>query len=156
MRSSGLVRLFILCAAVVLLVSVPAVEAATVSMTVEEGVDVALTYQAAPGEINEVSVSITADFDGWIVNETGFCLGFAHPLTAGPGCTSLTAQIALCEHNLEEVDGQPLHVVLLLGDSPVIPFVDTAHRAWASLACGPSGDPFGCYVRIREGRVSTS
>jgi hypothetical protein len=149
------VRLFIavLSMSTVLLVSVPAVEAATVSLSVEEHVDATLTFQAAPDEANRVSVTITPDFGGWIVTERGVDSSAASlVLTAAPGCTSLTPEIALCEHGLEDVTETPLHVVLLLGDSPVIPFFDNADSAWASGACGPSEfDPFGCTVRISGG-----
>jgi hypothetical protein len=151
---SSPVRLFIalLSVSTVLLVSVPAVEAATVSMSVEEHVDATLTFQAAPAEANEVAVMFTTDAAGWIVTETGVdSSGASLVLTAGPGCTSLTPEIALCEHGLEDFTETPHHVVLLLGDSPVIPF-DFTDYAQVSDACGPSGpNPFGCTVRISGG-----
>jgi hypothetical protein len=151
---SGVVRLFVvlLWVSAVALTWVPAVEASTVSLTVEEGVDATLTYQAAPGEMNRVDVTfIPPGRVGWIVTETGFdgpSSQDALTLTAGQGCTSLTPQIALCEHNLEDVSETPLHVVIRLGDSPVIPdFLATEDWAWASDACGDP-DPFGCETRI--------
>jgi hypothetical protein len=61
-------------------------------------------------------------------------------------------EIALCEHGLEDFTETPHHVVLLLGDSPVIPFVFTPDYARVSHACGPSGpNPFGCTVRVSGG-----
>lgn len=154
-QMSGLVRFFVvsLWVSAVALTWVPAVEASTVSLTVEEGVDATLTYQAAPGEMNRVGVTFIPPGVGWIVTEKGFdgpSSQDALTLTAGQGCTSLTPQIALCEHNLEDVSETPLHVVLRLGDSPAIPFIDTADRAWASDACGDP-DPFGCETRISGG-----
>jgi hypothetical protein len=136
---SSLVRLFVgvLLVSTVLLVSVPAVEAATVSMTGgEEDEHVTLTYQAAPGEWNRVAVTMTADLDGWIVSDTGS--DASDPLTpltltAGPGCTSLDSQTALCEHNSGDITETSFHVVLGLGDSPG----GGSDEAWASDACGP-------------------
>jgi hypothetical protein len=131
------------------MVSVPAVEAATVSLSVEEHVDATLTFQAAPGEANEVAVMFMTDTHGWIVTETGVDSSRAPlVLTAGPGCTSLTPEIALCEHGLEDFTETPHHVVLLLGDSPAVPF-DFTDRAQVSDACGLF--PFDCTVRISGG-----
>jgi hypothetical protein len=155
--SGGVVRLFValLSVSTVWLVCVRAVEAATVSLSVEEHVDATLTFQAAPGEANEVAVMFTTDAagSGWIVTETGVDSSEASlVLTAGPGCTSLTPEIALCETGLEDFTETPHHVVLLLGDSPVIPFVDVRDYAQVSDGCGPLGpNPFGCAVRISGG-----
>jgi hypothetical protein len=146
---SSLVRLFIalLSVSTVSLVSVPALEAATVSLSVEDHVDATLTFQAAPGEANYVAVMMTTDLAAWIVSERGFDASGPVTLTAGPGCTSLTPEIALCEHGLEDPTETPHHVVLLLGDSGV-----NADNAWASDACGPFGpNPFGCTVRVSGG-----
>jgi hypothetical protein len=136
---SSLVRLFIALISVstVLLVSVPALEAATVSMTVEEFVDVTLAYRAAPGEENHVTVTMTTDRGGWIVSESGRDASGPLALTTGPGCTSLTPQIALCEHNITEITETPFHVVVFLGDSRRISEDHVAlDLAWASGACG--------------------
>jgi Ca2+-binding RTX toxin-like protein len=144
---SSPVRLFIalLSVSTVLLVSVHAVQAATVSMTAEERVDVTLTYQAAPGESNYLVVTMTTDLGGWIVSETGFDASGPLALTAGPGCTSLEPQIAFCEHNVEDVTETPFHVVIVLGDDS-----GEADRAWASGACGPFWD-LPCQARISGG-----
>jgi RTX calcium-binding nonapeptide repeat (4 copies) len=151
---SGVVRVFaaLLWVSTVSLTWVPAVEAATVSLSVEEHVDSTLTFQAAPGEANEVAVMLTTHATGWIVTEAGVdSSGTSLALTSGPGCTSLTPEIALCEHGLDDFTETPQHVVLLLGDSPVIPF-DFTDRAQVSDACGPLGpNPFGCTVRISGG-----
>jgi Ca2+-binding RTX toxin-like protein len=130
---------------------VPAVEAATVSLSVEEHVDATLTFQAAPGEANDVAVMFTTDAagSGWIVNETGAdSTGASLVLTAGPGCTSLTPEIALCETGLEDFTETRHHVVLLLGDSPVMPF-DFTDYAQVSDACGAI-NPY-CGVRVSGG-----
>lgn len=130
------VRLFIALLAVstVSLVSVPALEAATVSMIGgEEDEHVTLTYQAAPGEPNAVAVTMTADLDAWIVSERGFDASGPVALTAGPGCTSLDVRTALCEHNAADITETSLHVVLVLGDS----VGGNLDIAWASDACGP-------------------
>jgi Ca2+-binding RTX toxin-like protein len=128
---SGLVRLFValLWVSTVSLVSVPAVEAATVSMsgTGEDPV-VTLTYQAAPGEQNRVAVTMTPDHDAWIVSESGLDASGPLALTPGPGCTSLDPQIALCEHNSEDPTETSFHVVIDLGDNDDF--------AWTSGACG--------------------
>jgi RTX calcium-binding nonapeptide repeat (4 copies) len=141
---SSLVRLVIalLSVSTVLLVSVPAVEAATVSMTAEQYVDVTLTYQAAPGESNRLVVTMTADRGGWIVSETGSDASGPLALTAGPGCTSLNPQIAVCEHHVEDVSQTPFHVVIVLGDD--------SDGAWASSACGLFWD-LPCQTRISGG-----
>jgi hypothetical protein len=141
---SSLVRLFValLWVSTVSLVSVPAVEAATVSMTAEEHVDVTLTFQAAPGETNLVEVTMTTDAGGWIVSDFG-----PVALSAGPGCTSLHPQIAFCEHHVEDVTETPFHVVLVLGDNP-----GEAEHAWASDACGPFRQhDLSCQARISGG-----
>lgn len=146
---SSLARLFValLSVSAVLLVSVPAVEAATVSMTAEEHVDVTLTYQAAAGEWNRVAVTMTADYGGWIVSEASRDASGPLALTAGGGCTSLDPQIAFCEHNVEDLTETPFHVVIVLGDN----FVE-ADRARASDACGPSRfNELDCQVRIYGG-----
>jgi hypothetical protein len=132
---SSLVRLFVgvLLVSTVLLVSVPAVEAATVSMTGgEEDEHVTLTYQAAPGEANNVAVMLTTG--AWIVSERGFDASGPVALTAGPGCTSLDVRTALCEHNASDITETSLHVVLVLGDSSLGGNLDIAR---ASDACGP-------------------
>src|SRR5687767_4856199 len=115
MRPRGLVRLFValLAASTILLVCVPAVEAGTVSMTAEENVDVTLTFEAAPGEANRLTVTMTADFGAWIVSDRGFTASGPLTLTVGPGCRSVDPQIALCEHNLEDIVETPFHVVLV-------------------------------------------
>jgi hypothetical protein len=146
---SSPVRLFIALLAVstVLLVSVPAVEAATVSMSAEERVDVTLTYQAAPGEWNSVVVTASARFHGWIVSEAGFDASGPLALTAGPGCTSLEPQIAFCEHNVDDLTETPFHVVIVLGDNLL-----ESETARASDACGASGfSELDCQVRIYGG-----
>jgi RTX calcium-binding nonapeptide repeat (4 copies) len=128
---SSPVRLFIalLSVSTVLLVSVPAVEAATVRKTGEEPV-ITLTYQAAPGEQNRVAVTMTPDLEAWIVSENGFDASGALVLIAGPGCTSLGPQTALCEYNVEDSSETSRHVVIDLGDNHDF--------AWASGACGPT------------------
>jgi hypothetical protein len=86
--SGGVVRVFaaLLWVSTVSLTWVPAVEAATVSLSVEEDVDATLTFQAAPGEANEVAVMFTTDASGWIVTETGVDSSEASlVLTAGQG-----------------------------------------------------------------------
>jgi hypothetical protein len=127
---SSPVRLFIalLSVSTVLLVPVPAVEAATVSKTGEEPV-ITLTYQAAPGEQNRVAVTMTPDLDAWIVSESGLDASGPLVLTAGPGCTSIDPQIALCEYNVLDPTETSRHVVIDLGDNHDF--------AWASGACGP-------------------
>jgi Ca2+-binding RTX toxin-like protein len=127
---SSLVRVFValLWVSAVSLVSVPAVGAATVSMTGEEPV-VTLTYQAAPGEQNRVAATMTPDLDAWIVSESGIDASGPLALTPGPGCTSLNPQTALCEYNVEDPTETSRHVVIDLGDNHDF--------AWASGACGP-------------------
>jgi hypothetical protein len=144
---TSLVRLFIalLSVSTVLLVSVPAVEAATVSMTGEEHGHVTLTYQAAPGERNSVAVMMTADLDAWIVSERGSDASGPLALTAGPGCTSFDPQTALCEHDVEDISETSFLVVIVLGDN----FLE-ADTAWASAACGPYRW-LPCQARIRGG-----
>jgi Ca2+-binding RTX toxin-like protein len=143
---SSLVRLFIalLSVSTVLLVSVPALEAATVSMTGEEPV-ITLTYQAAPGEQNRVAVTMTPDLDGWIVSESGSDASGPLVLTAGPGCTSIDPQIALCEYNVLDPTETSRHVVIDLGDNHDF--------AWASGACGPfrPDDDVPCQALISGG-----
>jgi RTX calcium-binding nonapeptide repeat (4 copies) len=155
MRASGLVRLFaLLSASAVFLLCVPAVQAATVSMTVGANVDVTLTVEAAPGEANRVGVAMTTDMGGWIVSDTGSTASGPLTLTAGPGCTSLDPQIALCEHNLADITKTPVRIVLVLGDSANLgPGVGIAgDEAWASDACGPVRfDPLPCQTRIEGG-----
>jgi Ca2+-binding RTX toxin-like protein len=158
MRPSSLVRLFVvlLWVSTVWLVCVPALEAATVSMTAEEYVDVTLTFEAAPGEANEVGVTMTTDLSGFIVSETGSDASGPLTLTAGPGCTSLGTQVASCVHNVEDITETPFHVVLDLGDNH--------DGAWASDACGalsgssglPLGEPLSCEVRISAGEGADS
>jgi RTX calcium-binding nonapeptide repeat (4 copies) len=137
------------------LTGVPAVEAATVSMTAEEFVDVTLTYRAAPGEENHVAVTMTTDFGGWLVSESGRDASGPLALTTGPGCTSLTPQIALCEHNVTEITETPFHVVVFLGDSRRISEDHVAlDLAWASGVCG-TAEPFQrrpCQVLVHGGR----
>jgi Ca2+-binding RTX toxin-like protein len=147
---SSLVRLFIalLSVSTVLLVSVPAVEAATVSKTGEEPV-ITLTYQAAPGERNQVAVTMVPrrppGIQAWIVSESGLDTSGPLLLTAGPGCTSLTPQIALCEYNVVDASETSRHVVIDLGDDDDF--------AWASGACGTFELelPFPCQALISGG-----
>jgi hypothetical protein len=133
---SSLVRLFValLSVSTVSLVSVPALEAATVSMTndLEHG-HVALTYQAAPGESNSVAVTMTPNLTAWIVSERGFDASGPLALTAGPGCTSFDLRTALCEYGgVEDITETSFHVVIVLGDN-----FSGVETAWASGACGP-------------------
>jgi RTX calcium-binding nonapeptide repeat (4 copies) len=146
---SSLVRLFValLWVSVVTLVSVPAVEAATVSMTgTGEDPVVTLTYQAAPGEQNVVAVTTTPVLDAWIVSERGFDASGPLALTPGPGCTSLDPQIALCEHNAEDPTETDFHVVISLDDS----LGDETDFAYAYGACGPV-EFLPCQARISGG-----
>jgi Ca2+-binding RTX toxin-like protein len=132
------IRLFVALVATASLTYVPTVEAATVSMTAQEFVDVTLTYRAAPGERNRVVVTTTTDFSGWIVSESGNTASGPLTLTAGPGCTSLTPQIALCEHNISDRTNTPFHVVVFLGDSLVVEDeLRALDTAWLTDACGP-------------------
>jgi hypothetical protein len=145
---SSPVRLFIalLSMCTVLLVFVPALEAATVSKTGEEPV-ITLTYQAAPGEQNRVAVTMVPwrppDIEAWIVSESGLDASGPLVLTAGPGCTSLTPQIALCEYNVEDATETSRHVVIDLGDDDDF--------AWASGACGPIELELPCQALISGG-----
>jgi serralysin len=69
-------------------------KAATVTIT-EEFQGAALTYTAAPGEQNRVTINPIEpffNFGGWLVTETG--PGVA--LTPGPGCSSVDAQTVKC------------------------------------------------------------
>lgn len=146
---SSLVRLLVVVLSVstVVLVSTPAVDAAMVSLTAEEYVDVTLTYQAAPGEWNRVAVTMTADLGGWIVSEAGSDASGPLALIAGPGCTSLDPQIAFCEHNVEDLSETPIHVVIVLGD-----FFVAADVARANEACGGIlSRELDCYARIYGG-----
>lgn len=137
---------------------VPAVEAATVSLSVEEDVDATLTFQAAPGEANEVAVMFTTDASGWIVTETGVDSSEASlVLTAGPGCMSLTPEIALYEHGLEDFTETPHHVVLLLVIAPSSPLSSHQTMPGSPTHAGRPG-PTRSAARCgsAEGRVSTS
>jgi serralysin len=103
-----------------------------------------LTYQAAPGEANRVTINaIEPDgFGGWIVGETGTDESDGGPgpfpaatLTAGAGCTNIDAQTAKCPSTLRIV-----RVLVYLDDRD-----DTASAAGAcgyvvdraTLQCGP-------------------
>jgi Ca2+-binding RTX toxin-like protein len=140
---SSLVRLFValLWVSTVSLVSAPAVEAATVSLIIESSPPSpggTLTYQAAPGEGNQVVVTMTgANLDAWIVSERGLDASGPIALTAGPGCTSLDSQTALCEYDLDVPTEVPFHVEIVLDDSLTTDFGVWHDFAWASGACGP-------------------
>jgi hypothetical protein len=72
-------------------------EAGTVSLILQDTApgsftELRLTYQAAAGEWNRLSISMTFDQRTWIVSET--VAGVT--ITAGEGCIGVTAQIATC------------------------------------------------------------
>jgi Ca2+-binding RTX toxin-like protein len=119
------------------------------TMTAEEHVGVALTYEAAPGESNRVAVTMTTNLRGFIVTDTGFDASGPLTLTAGPGCTSVDPQIASCEHNVDDITETPIEVMLVLGDN----LVGDLDRAWASDACGPfrPGDDLPCRASVYGG-----
>ena len=88
-----------------------------------------LSFQAAPGESNDVTVTVKGGFfsTGWLVNDN------TAPLGAGPGCTSLDAHTASCQFTETELT---VAVNVNLGDG----------RDWASVAqaCPHNNMDFAC------------
>jgi hypothetical protein len=86
------------------------------------------------------------------VTERGFDASGPLALTAGPGCTSLDPQTALCEHNVDVPTETAFDVVLVLDDSVTTDVGVLGDFAWASGACGPFvQNPLPCRARISGG-----
>jgi Ca2+-binding RTX toxin-like protein len=105
--------------------------ASTVTLTHDAELDYTLSYQAAPGERNDVNVASLGALasGGWLVYD-------AAPLTAAAGCTSLDAHTASCPVTETETN---LEVRVDLGDGD-----DMASVAGA---CGAAEIPedFACH-----------
>jgi hypothetical protein len=118
-----------LAACVVALGGAAAAEAGAVSVTLASPSNGTLSFQAAPGEANHVTIEMTSDLATWLVTDTGA------PLTAGQGCTSTGAESASCAAPLPD----PVRLSVVHG-------VDIARgdmEDWASVATA-------CFYRERE------
>jgi hypothetical protein len=113
----------------------PLAYAATVSVSEPMPDQQTLTYQAAGGETNRVTITMDVDRALWLVMDT------SASLTAGDGCTSADAHIATC---LVPLDKSRFVSVKL---------EDMNDAASAAGACGYVDDSevVGCSVRLEGG-----